>query len=121
MSSARINEGWLSEDVCLEGISTGSPLALARLNGREKLNAGLGRCVPPTDISELIDDDLAMYILGDIGDVENPLPEESFRCGEEVSGCFVLWSSSELSMDIDLGLAVLCAKGDLGGANALES
>lgn len=77
--------------------------------------------MPPTDISELIDGDLAMYILGDIGDVENPLPEESFRCGEEVSGCFALWSSSELSMDIDLGLVVLCAKGDLGGANALES
>lgn len=77
--------------------------------------------MPPTDISELIDGDLAMYIFGDMGDVENPLPVESFRCGEEVVGGFELWSSSELSMDIDLGLGVLCAKGDRGGANALES
>lgn len=58
VSSARTKEGWLSDDACREGISTGSPFILARLSGLEKLNAGLGRRVPPTDISELIDGDL---------------------------------------------------------------
>ena len=62
VSSARMNDGWLSPDACREGISTGSPFRLARLNGLEKLKAGLGNRVPPADISELIDGDLAAYI-----------------------------------------------------------
>ena len=33
----------------------------------------------------------------------------------------LLKSSSELAMDTDLGLEVLCANGDRGGANAPES
>lgn len=122
VSSARINEGWLSPDACRVGISIGNPFALARLNGREKLKAGLGNRVPPADISEPIDGDLPMYIWGDIGDVEKPLPEENVRCGDILGrGLDVLpESSSELSIDIDLGLGVLCANGDRGGAS-LES
>jgi len=42
--------------------------------------------VPPTDISELIDGDLAIYILGDIGDVENPLPEKVFGAAKKYQG-----------------------------------
>lgn len=86
MSSARTNDGWLSEEVCREGASICSPFVLARLRGREKLNAGLGRRVPPVEISELIEGDLGieLYIVGDIGDVEKPLPEDNFRWGAEV-------------------------------------
>jgi hypothetical protein len=57
-----MNEGWLSPEACREGISVGGPFILARLNGLEKLKAGLGNRVPPTDISELIDGDLPTYI-----------------------------------------------------------
>jgi hypothetical protein len=104
------------------GISTGNPFILARLKGLEKLKAGLGNRVPPIDISELIDGDLPIYIWGEIWASEKALPEENFRCGD-VSGRgleALLKSSSELSIDIDLGLEVLCAKGDRGGAS-LES
>ncbi len=95
---------------------------LARLNGLEKLNAGRGRRVPPTDISELMDGDLVEYIVGDIGEFEKALPQDNFRCGEMAGGGFrELKSSSELSMDIDLGLGVRWLNGDRGGANALES
>ena len=119
VSSARTNEGWLSEEACREGMSTGSPLALALLNGREKLNAGRGRRVPPIEISELIDGDLGIQnIGGEIGEVDMPLLLESFR-GER-TGKPLENPSSELS-DIDLGLGVLCAKGDRGGARARES
>jgi hypothetical protein len=63
-----------------------------------------------------------MYIWGDIGDVEKPLPEENFRCGDILGRELDVLpeSSSELSIDIDLGLGVLCANGDRGGAS-LES
>jgi hypothetical protein len=100
----------------------GNPFKLARLKGLEKLKAGLGNRLPPADTSELIDGDLPMYICGDIGDVEKPLPPENFRCGDILGrGLDVLLSSSsELSIDIDLGLGVLCANGDRGG-NSLES
>lgn len=128
VSSARTKEGWLSDDACRVGISTGAgadmPLMLARLNGLEKLKAGFGRCVPPTDLSELMDGDLAAADEknpGDIpvGEADKPLPIDGFRCSD-MPGTRLAKSSSELS-DIDLGLGVLCAKGDLGGANALES
>jgi hypothetical protein len=83
VSSARINEGWLSEDACRDGISRGIPLVLARLIGLEKLKAGRGKRVPPEDISELIEGDLGIgSIPGDMGEAENPLPEESFRPGD---------------------------------------
>lgn len=117
VSSARTNEGWLSEEACREGISIGSPLALALLNGREKLNAGRGRRVPPIEISELIDGDLGIEV--DIGEVDMPLAPESFRGGDRM-GTPNEEPSSELS-DIDLGLGVLCAKGDRGGASARRS
>lgn len=57
---------------------------LARLIGLEKLKAGLGSRVPPTDISELIEGDRGcwLYIVGEIGDVDIPLAEDSFRFGE---------------------------------------
>jgi hypothetical protein len=57
-----MNDGWLSPDACRVGISIGNPFILARLSGLEKLKAGLGNRVPPTDISELIDGDLPVYI-----------------------------------------------------------
>lgn len=83
VSSARTKEGWLSLDACREGKSAGIPVALALLNGREKLNAGRGRRVPPMEISELIDGDLGIgCIAGDLGDVDNPLLVDSFRWGE---------------------------------------
>jgi len=90
VSSARINDGWLSEDAWCEGISTGNPFMLARLSGREKLNAGLGSRVPPIDISELIDGDLVVCVFGDIGEVENPLPLEAFRFGDMPVEAFTL-------------------------------
>jgi hypothetical protein len=50
-SSARMKEGWLSEDACLDGDSkTGVP---ALLMGREKLKEGRGRA----DDSELTEGD----------------------------------------------------------------
>jgi hypothetical protein len=101
-----------------------SPLVLALLKGLEKLKAGRGRRVPPTDISELIEGDLGtfiLYISGEIGDVDNPLPDKGLQCGDTLCVPLeVAKSSSELS-DIDLGLGVLCENGDRGGANALES
>jgi hypothetical protein len=87
-------------------MSTGGPFMLARLRGLEKLNAGRGRRVPPTDISELMDGDLVEYMVGDIGEFETPLPVDSFRCGEIAGRLRELTSSSELSIDIDLGLGV---------------
>lgn len=100
-------------------MSTGSPLALALLKGREKLNAGRGSLVPPIDISELIDGDLCMENTeGDIGEVDIALPLESLR-GARIGTPFEK-PSSELS-DMDLGLGVLCANGDRGGASARES
>jgi hypothetical protein len=56
---------------------------------------------------------------GDIGDVDMPLLEESFRRGDNATPFEVEISSSELS-EIDLGLGVLCEKGDRGGASAAE-
>ena len=80
VSSARKKEGWLSDDACRDGMSIGSPVALARLNGREKLNAGRGKRVPPMDMSELMEGDLRRECAdGDIGEAENPLLEENFR------------------------------------------
>ena len=80
VSSSRTNEGWLSEEACLVGKSAGTPLALALLKGREKLNAGRGSRVPPIDISELIDGDLGMEnIEGERGEVDVPLAPECFR------------------------------------------
>lgn len=80
---------------------------LARLIGLEKLKAGRGRRVPPTEISELIEGDLVEYMVGDRGEFEKPLPVESFRCGEIAEGGFKeLKSSSELSIEIELGLGV---------------
>lgn len=61
---------------------TGTPVRLALLNGLEKLNAGLGKWVPPTDISELTDGDLPLESSSDeipVGEDENPLPFERFR------------------------------------------
>ena len=61
---------------------TGTPVRLALLNGLEKLNAGLGKWVPPTDISELTDGDLPLESSPDeipVGEDENPLPFERFR------------------------------------------
>jgi hypothetical protein len=83
VSSARTNEGWLSDDACRVGISTGAgmPVRLALLNGLEKLNEGFGRRVPPTDISELTDVDLALeYRPGEmpVGDDDKPLPIDGF-------------------------------------------
>jgi hypothetical protein len=122
VSSARMNEGWLSEDACRDGTSTGNPFMLARLIGLEKLNAGRGSRVPPTDISELIDGDRVEYMVGDVGEFENPLPVDNFRCGDMAGGGFrELKSSSEPSMDIDRGLGVRWLYGERGGANALES
>jgi hypothetical protein len=96
------------------------PVTLALLRGLEKLNAGRGSRVPPTDISELFEGDLGIEnIKGDIGDADIRLPEDNVRCGDR-TGAPLDKPSSELS-DIDLGLGVLCAKGDLGGANARES
>ena len=119
VSSARMNDGWLSDEACRDGKSTGSPLALALLKGREKLNAGRGNLVPPIEISELIDGDLAIECTpGEIGEVDMPLPAESFR-GDN-TGTPLENPSSELS-DIDLGLGVLCANGDRGGARARKS
>lgn len=54
-----------------------------------------------------------------VGEDDKPLVIEEFRGGDKV-GTRLTKSSSELS-DMDLGLGVLCAKGDLGGASALES
>ena len=83
VSSAKTNEGWLSEEACLDGTSAGIPCMLDLLIGLEKLNAGRGSVVPPTDISELIEGDRAMnwcVTVGDeIGDVEKPLPPENDR------------------------------------------
>lgn len=93
-----------------------------RLIGLEKLNAGRGSRVPPTDISELMDGDLVEYMVGDVGEFDIPLPVDNFRCGDAADGGFrELKSSSEPSMDIDLGLGVRWLYGDRGGANALES
>ena len=76
-----MNDGWLSEEACLEGASIGGPFTLARLSGLEKLNAGLGKRVPPTDISELIEGDRGMkFVVGEMGELENPLPEECCLC-----------------------------------------
>ena len=84
------------------------------------MKAGRGNLVPPTEISELIDGDLGIENTdGDIGEVDIPLPVESFRCGDR-TGTPLEKPSSELS-DIDLGLGVLWANGDRGGANARES
>jgi hypothetical protein len=120
-----MNEGWLSEDACREGISIGIPFIpfiLDRLMGREKLNAGLGNLVPPTDISEQIEGDLGACVVGEMGEFERPLAVEGFRLGEIVTPIVEVWkSSSELSAEIDRGLAFRPVKGDLGGANALES
>jgi hypothetical protein len=122
VSSARTNEGWLSDDACRVGISTGAgawtgagpgagtPVRLALLNGLEKLNEGFGKRVPPTEISELTDGDLPLKSNpGEIrvGDDDNPLPFDGFRCSDKV-GTRLAKSSSEIS-DIDLGLGVLCA------------
>jgi hypothetical protein len=88
VSSARMNEGWLSEDACREGISIGIPFIpfiLDRLMGREKLNAGLGNLVPPTDISEQIEGDLGACVVGEMGEFERPLAVEGFRLGEIVT------------------------------------
>jgi len=85
VSSARTKEGWLSDDACRDGTSAGIPFTLALLKGREKLNAGRGKRVPPTDISEEIDGDLWIgCIVGDIGEVDSPLLDDSFRWGDRV-------------------------------------
>jgi hypothetical protein len=52
VSSARINDGWLSDEVCRDGVS--SPGVPARLKGLEKLKDGLGR---GADMSEATDGD----------------------------------------------------------------
>ncbi len=47
---------------------------------------------------------------------------DAFLCGDMPVELFnVCDSSSELSIDIDLGLEVLWLSGDLGGAKARES
>jgi hypothetical protein len=51
VSSARIKEGWLSDDACRCGVS--KPGVPALLNGLEKLNDGLGN-----EATELIEGDL---------------------------------------------------------------
>lgn len=73
MSSTSTNDGWLSDDACREGVSNCcdgvssregvsklKPVALALLNGREKLLnwGGRGNRVPPIEISELTEGDL---------------------------------------------------------------
>ena len=120
VSSVRINEGWLSEEACREG-AEGVPSVgwlLDLLMGREKLKAGLGRCVPPTEYSELTDGDRGMEggIEGELGEDDMTLVEDNLRRGEL---CDNERSSSELSIDIDLGLGALCANGARGGAKAL--
>jgi hypothetical protein len=78
-----MNEGWLSEEACREGISTGGPVMLERLMGLEKLNAGLGSRVPPTDISELIEGDRGWpNMVGEMGEFDRILAEDNFRSGE---------------------------------------
>lgn len=121
VSSARTNDGWLSEDSWRTGMSTEGALAL--LNGLEKLKAGLGRCVPPTENSELMEGDLASADMdGDIGEVWLVLADESFRSLESFETPFCPpRSSSSLSVDMDLGLGFLAAKGDFGGAKVLGS
>jgi len=104
-SSARMKDGWLSEEACLEGTSMGIPVPLALLKGREKLKEGRGSLVPPTEISELMEGDLAKKE-GEMGEVDMPLPAEGLRCGDS-PGTACEEPSSELS-DIDLGLGVLC-------------
>jgi hypothetical protein len=97
VSSAKRKEGWLSEEACRVGVSTaccvgvsgftvkstGILIALALLIGLEKLKAGRGNRVPPTEISELMEGDLGICcctcpMLGDVGDVDIPLLEDSF-------------------------------------------
>lgn len=64
------------------GAGAGTPAILALLKGLEKLNAGLGRCVPPIDISELTEGDLTFESNpgeNPVGEDENPLAIEGFR------------------------------------------
>ncbi len=72
-SSARKNEGWLSEEACLEGKSKdGVP---ARLSGREKLNDGRGR----PDASDATEGDLWKLLARTPGAAKALLAEESLR------------------------------------------
>jgi hypothetical protein len=110
------NRNWsLSVDACRTGISAAG--SLARLSGLEKLNAGRDNRLVLAETSEQTDGDLGMK--GEIGDVDKTLLDENLRklsLSDKVIDTGE--SSSEQSIDIDLGLGIFGEKGDRGGARA---
>lgn len=117
-SSARKNEGWLSEEACLEGRSKeGVP---ARLSGREKLKEGRGR----PDESDAMEGDLWKLLARAPGAAKALLAEDSLRAvveQKELAGVPVISPSIEAGGE-DLMLDVrLDRKGGLGGARPASS
>ena len=118
MSSASMNEGWLSEDACLVGESNvGVP---ARLMGLEKLKEGRGRAEDSelTDgerLSEPSGEAIALLIAG--------LPDDSFRGGREWKDPPILLDSSSSvgTNGDDIMLEDRLGNKDLGGARPSSS
>lgn len=113
VSSAKTNEGWLSEDACRDGVS--KPGVPDRLRGREKLNEGRG-----SEATELMEGDRWYWELAAAGDA-NPGPEkvlqfDIFLAGWEWKDALRL-SSLWDSRGADMMLEERLGNVDLGGAN----
>jgi hypothetical protein len=123
VSSAN-TKGWLSDDACREGTSTGGSLAL--LKGLEKLKAGRERRLPSTEKLELTDGDRGIEFMkgGDMGELDNPSPEDNFRDSDRYSASSEwerLSSESSIGDEAEYKLEARFGNGDLGGARAWAS